>query len=161
MKRKGWVVEGVGYLPLTHNRVALVDPTDVPWLEQWNWCVQSKGYAYRSADAGKTSVLLHRFIMGTPSDRQVDHKNMDKLDCRRDNLRLATALQNNVNRPVQPSSTLGVKGVAMRGARFAVRMKVHGKWKRFGSYATLAEADHAYRNAARALHGEFAYTGDE
>ncbi|MFD1755949.1 HNH endonuclease [Rufibacter sediminis] len=35
-------------------------------------------------------VYLHRFIMGAPEDLEVDHKNHQTLDCRRENLECIT-----------------------------------------------------------------------
>ena len=53
-------------------------------------------YAARKT-RGESLVLLHRFILEPPDGVDVDHKNLDGLDCRRKNMRLATSAQNNSN----------------------------------------------------------------
>lgn len=46
---------------------------------------------------GKTN-LLHRFLTNCPKDKIVDHINNDKLDNRRENMRIVTRTINNYNR---------------------------------------------------------------
>ena len=77
---------GVREIPLTKGRVALVDVDDFEWLSRFRWVVNPQGYAIT-----KTAPYLrmHRLIMGLPRG-EVDHKNRDRLDNRKENLRRAT-----------------------------------------------------------------------
>jgi hypothetical protein len=48
--RKGWVIDGVGYIPLTQGYVARVNSHRVEDLEKYNWfavLLRKKYYAYR------------------------------------------------------------------------------------------------------------------
>ena len=45
-----------------------------------------------------TTVYLHRLIMGAGPGDLVDHKDGERLDCRRTNLRLVDRAENNANR---------------------------------------------------------------
>jgi hypothetical protein len=102
---------------------ALVDYLDWLWVCEWNWkfkpskrqTMLGKGYLYRPVwmrPAGMTgfsgSLYLHVEIMKrvepppTIFHTQVDHKNRDRLDCRRDNLAWATPSQNNQNKALPP-----------------------------------------------------------
>ena len=76
---------------------ALVDDDDFKSLSSKRWNLKKNGYAYRG-ESGKT-ILLHREIMGLEKgdERQVDHKNRDRLDCRRNNLRIVSPGQQTHN----------------------------------------------------------------
>ncbi len=71
----------------------------------------SKGYA--SGKFGKLKGSLHRFIMNAKKgDPIIDHKNGDKLDNRKDNLRFATHSQNSQNKVKVTNSTSKYYGVS-------------------------------------------------
>ncbi len=84
---------------------ALIDATDAPWVNQWRWH-DDHGYVGRSEHipgTGRTATplkfLLHRELMSLLryDPREVDHKNLDKYDNRRSNLRIVTPAQNAQN----------------------------------------------------------------
>lgn len=95
---------------------ALVSEEDYDWARRWHWslkyasgikCAFDKMYAYRQIRIGakKQTVWLHREVawrkLGPPPSplhTMSDHLNGDSLDCRRENLRWATASQNAKNK---------------------------------------------------------------
>ena len=81
-------------IQLTQGKVAVVDDEDYEMLIGLGvrWCLND-GYAF-NAQYGR----MHRFLMSAPTNRMVDHVNGDKLDNRRENLRLATSSENQANR---------------------------------------------------------------
>jgi hypothetical protein len=103
-------------------------------------------------------VRLHREIMKAPKRRLVDHRNCDGLDNRRENLRIATRAQNACNsrkRKNTSSRFMGVhfhKGMDM----WAARIQHHGKDIWLGYFRREADAAHAYDEAAKKYHKEFA-----
>ena len=151
-------------IELTQGRVARVDDEDFDWLNQWKWCLSKlyngkKQYATRGKCGGsKTKTLLmHRLIINAKKDEHVDHRNGDGLDNRRSNLRICTMSQNQANRGPTKANTSGFKGVSPdRRGRWRARVKVNGKQKALGSFATPEEAAIAYDREARAVFGEFA-----
>lgn len=98
------VPDGPVRLPLRDkdgNEVAhtTVDGIDSLWLDQWRWSLNPSGYAYRVGEG--TTILLHRVLLGLLNAGpmfQADHINRDRLDNRRQNLRVVTAAVNNLNK---------------------------------------------------------------
>jgi len=156
---------------LTQGKVALIDDEDAPRVLAHKWTLltinrKSKVTYYarrsvmngdKSRSAKTRSVLLHRFILDAPDGVQVDHKNLDGLDNRRANLRLATNAQNHCNVPSRPSR-IGFRGVEMlrHGNGYGARIKVNSELIRIGPFKTAEEAARAYDLMAKHYHGEFA-----
>ena len=86
----------------------------------------------------------------------VDHINRDRHDDRIENLRLATASENNAHRAMSPKNTSGFKGVIKEHGRWRVQCSINGKRAPYRSFATKEEATACYQKAAAELHGEFA-----
>lgn len=103
---------------------------------------------------------MHRAIMNPLPGFLVDHKNGNKLDNRKCNLRIATVAQNNANSKAHADKKVPVKGVTFdprcKTKPYRARIKLHGKLKDLGHYPTMEEANAAYFNAAKAAWGEFA-----
>lgn len=108
---RGWD-EDLPYRPiyLTKGMHCVVDVEDYEWAIQWLWfCTRdlyTTGYAARSVGAGGKDKLiwLHKEVLKRfsipPSPKHFigDHKNGNRLDNRRRNLRWATLDENNRNR---------------------------------------------------------------
>lgn len=170
--RKGWIEDGVGYIPLTKGLVTIVDPDMVPVLEQWNWFAKVNGqdhdhyagrHTLRSIGPQKY-VPMARVILGMDIyDKSVfpDHKNGNKLDNRRTNLRVATHTENMRNRRVQDSNPFGLKGVCFdkRKNWYYARMRVNGRQIHLGCRRTAQEAHELYCAKAKELYGDFFRAG--
>ncbi len=126
--------EGVTYLLLNKGQRTAIDPADLPnvgrfhWHVFWNESVR-KYYARASMPSarnpcGTTTVYLHRWLMGEPPGRLVDHRDTDTLNNRRGNLRVVTNQQNMENRSGQSNtnSKTGVRGVSVHKCRPSGRM---------------------------------------
>jgi hypothetical protein len=107
------------------GNVAIVDEDDYSELSKFKWFVMSNGYAARSCwlkEEGRSeSVLMHRQIMDVQPGLMVDHINMNILDNRKENLRIATRSENMVNSKKRISGKNPYKGVHWS--------KQHSKWK--------------------------------
>lgn len=75
--------------------LAVISTADAEEVSLHRWHYHSNGYI--QTKVGNTTLLLHQLILRT-KDRTVDHKNRDKTDCRRVNLRSASYSENNENR---------------------------------------------------------------
>lgn len=109
------------------------------------------------------AVFLHRFLLGLKEEDKylVDHKNGDKLDNRKANLRLCTKAENAHNiRKLSRHNSSGYKGVFFDkyGDRWRAKIQYMGKSIFLGSFKSALEAAKAYDRAAKQYFGEFACT---
>jgi HNH endonuclease/AP2 domain len=147
-------------IPLSKGRVAIVDDDMFEYLNQWSWFYHKNGYAMRSyRREGKFKKdRMHRVVVNAPAGYDVDHINGNKLDNRKENLRIATRSQNNYNKGLQSNSTSGFKGVSWskQKNKWLARIRVDKKEMYLGSFDYKVDAALAYNEAAFKYHGEFA-----
>lgn len=147
-------------IPLTKGKVATVDKKDYEYLKQWNWQYDALGYASRcsSINGVKTRVLMHRVVLGTPEGMCTDHINMDRLDNRRRNLRVANKSQNGMNRLVNKGREIPYKGVSFRKdtCKYRAYISVDKKRKYLGEYDNPIDAAIKYNELAKVVYGEYA-----
>jgi len=74
--------------------------------------VKTKKWHYDRYVRNNEGVMLHRFVMNCiDPNKQVDHIFHDKLDNRREFLKICTSMENNQNAPIGKRNKSGVKGV--------------------------------------------------
>lgn len=152
------------FLPLTgkygQGKVAIVDDADYDYLSQFRWNLSDRGYVRRCVGSGKW-LPIHRELTQVPKDLEVDHINHDKLDNRRENLRVCTHAENVRNLVRRGSSGFrGVQRVTTKTPTWYAHVSLNGKRHHLGSFATPHEAAAAYNRAVLELHGEFALLND-
>jgi len=152
-------------IQLTQGKYAIVDNEDYEYLSQWKWCYH-QGYAVRTINNGRKagkqitqSIRMHRVITNAPCEMLVDHVNCDKLDNRKQNLRVCDHKGNSRNR-ISPNQ---MKPDRYKGAYFVkktkkwvAKIKLDGKKIHLGYFFTEIEAANAYNKAAKELFGQFA-----
>jgi len=151
-------VENARWLPLTKGHWTLVDKDVFLALQGKPACICGLGkYAKTRVSSDKMPLGLHRFVLGmTRHDKSiVDHINRNTLDNRRANLRIVTPAQSAMN--TGPKSKRRYKGMTFAYGKWQAKIRVDGKVISLGAYATEVEAARAYNEAAKRLHGEFAW----
>lgn len=131
---------------VSHGQTMLVSECDLELARRYSWQVD-RGYA--------KSFLgyFHRIVMDEPPGMDVDHINHNRLDNRRENLRVATRSENMQNRTgANSNSKTGVRGVHQHRDRFRARIALHGgRSFHVGYFATLDEAATAVASARAEL----------
>ena len=132
--------------------IALVDDEDFERINQYTWRLHTNGYAIATAK----NIRMHRLVVGITDEQVVDHKDRDKLNNRKDNLRITTRTGNSCNRVANINRGNAFKGVYLNAGRYEARIKIARKPHYLGRFATAEEAAAAYNKAATELHGEMA-----
>lgn len=139
---------------------ALVDNEDYDNLFQYKWFLHKTGYVVRTVNFKKDnkpktkSVYLHIEVLNFPLS-DIDHKDGNKLNCQKDNLRLCTHSQNMGNRRKNSNNYTSIyKGVSFHSrSKYWIAYCGH---KSVGVFDTEERAALAYNKAAIRKFGEFA-----
>lgn len=139
------------------NKFTLVNDEDFEKLNQYKWGFDGS-YAVREEKMlhlvrGK-KVYLHRKLLNDPQGLEVDHINHNKLDNRKENLRIVTHQQNNWNNRLRATNTSGYTGVYLdkRRLKWDAMITVDKKNIYLGSFKEKAEAARAYQSAKKRHH---------
>src|ERR1035437_2277071 len=149
-------------IPLTRGQFAQVDDDMFDFLNQWKWIADynkhTKSFYARRTDGHKgKKITMHRLIMNTPVDMQVDHKNHDTLNNQRFNLRNCTPSQNMMNRTINVNNTSGYTGIVWYGRynKWLARISLNGKRILSGYFTNIEDAIKARKAKEKELFGEF------
>ena len=153
-------------MTILHGSVR-ISSEDADWAKTRRWHLGDTGYAKTySGRPGGTPLRMHRLIMGRVLGRElqageyVDHINGDKLDNRRENLRLVTKAQNGWNRKPPRDNKSGYTGVHfdVKRSRWMVYINVNGQRFNLPACATAEESAWMRDQYAVQLHGDYAQT---
>ena len=143
---------------LTNGMETTVSREDFNRVSSKTWHYDH-GYAVHTTRRnGKPyKIYLHDLILPPPSGYEVDHKDTNKLNNRRSNLRLATKSQNKMNTGPRSNNRSGYRGVSWddHTGKWRARVRVGDKDISLGRFPSRSAAKKAYEKAARELHGEF------
>lgn len=145
-------------------KMVLIDSVDYELVSKYKWHVR-KGintfYAITDIyiDNKRSSIQMHRLIAGLKhgDKREVDHEDHDGLNNQRNNLRLCTNSQNNMNqRKMRGSSKY--KGVCWykRHKKWLAKIMFDNKLIHLGYFNSQEEAAQMYDKKAKELFGQFA-----
>lgn len=158
MKQSPWI-----WYPIRRKNGTLaarvrIDIADIDLVTRHQWRLSSEGYAVRSetVDGKKQTLYLHREVTQPPDGMVVDHRNRDRLDCRRENLRVVTHSENNSN--TAPRSSTGFKGVYYHrvSGKYLAQLCNRGRVRHLGLFASAEAAAQAWLREARQVRNDLA-----
>ena len=146
----------------------LVDKADYQELVKYHWELGLNGYVYRAISKRETGgkrviILMHRQLLNlVPGDGKfVDHKNLNRIDNRRSNIRVCTKSENQRNVGISSRNTSGIKNVYWKvdRKRWVASVRRNSKVFFLGNFKSLNEAKKAVHRMSRHLDGEFLNLG--
>lgn len=154
-----WYNLSMKIIQLTRGATTKVDDVDYRKLLNYKWHLNGEGYAASGTKNKGVPQLMHRIIFDNPRGWFIDHINEDKLDNRRNNLRLCSNRQNLSNRGKQKNNTSGYKGVTWLSANkvWIAQIKVNGKNIYLGSFKDKEDAASCRWASSIEIHGDFAH----
>ena len=137
---------------------ASIDASDLHLVKKYKWCVNKDNIVATRLDERTMLSIWHLIIGHPPEGMEVDHRNRNRLDNRRCNLRFATRLQNQANLSTRVNSETGFKGVNFdkRRGKYRARIGHNGMQIHLGTFVSKLDAARAYNEAAAEHFGEFA-----
>lgn len=138
---------------------AAIDVADVERIACYRWYLH-RGYARRTErgeDGRKRTVHMHRAILANDlaDSLEVDHIDRDRLNNRRANLRAVSRADNMQNKSLyrirRSSQHRGVSYDPRWNGRWKAQVKINGKARFIGHFATEAEAHAAVVDARARL----------
>ena len=144
-------------IKLTQGFIAQVDDEDFEYLSCFNWFVDKGKYTYyaarRISSPRKIKYYMHRVIMKTPNNLQVDHIDRNGLNNQKYNLRNCNNSQNNMNKMTYSST--GLKGVYHHQGNYMAQITVNKKKIYLGYYKDINDAIKARDSATKKYFGEY------
>ncbi len=148
------------YIELTQGKRAIVDDEDFDYINQWKWCLSTRGYAERSFKLnGKSRIIkMHRLIMNFP--KEIDHIDNNRLNNQKNNLRIVSRSQNRTNSGLRSDNVSGKKGVSLSkpSGKYVAQVQFNKGRAYLGSFENIHHAALAYDLWAKDIYGEFAKT---
>lgn len=148
-------------LKLNKNKVTFVDDEDFEFLNMFNWKIKIEN----NVETVYCSMKLHKFLAKLYNfdiKDVIDHKDGNRLNNQKSNLRPASRKENSRNMKVRKNIT-GFKGVYpnLNKTRFVAKIFTNNKQVHLGVFDTAEEAAKVYDEKARKYFGEFAKTNFE
>jgi hypothetical protein len=147
-------------ISLSPGHVAIVDDIDFDRCAKIPWRLHrtNSGTYARCFSLPHRGLYLHHFICPPGNGQEVDHRDRDGLNNRRDNLRVCDSSKNKMNCGKKSGCTSPYKGVYWDKARnkWSARAGTRKNLRVLGRFDSPLRAALAYDGAAREMFGEFA-----
>lgn len=143
------------------GRIALVDDADYDLVSQYTWTSGNYPTTYPIINGKVTAIGMHQLILGIVGmwpQVVCDHRNRNKYDNQRQNLRLTSQSRNLANMRKHRNATSKYKGVSWhsKARKWVVQIQCDERHEYLGLFSDEEEAARVYDSAARERFGEFA-----
>ena len=120
--------------------IALVSKEDYDELSKYAWHQTDTGYAMGTIN--NILKYMHRVIKNEPKGKVVDHINENRLDNRRENLRILTRSKNGENKRKQENTTSKYYGVCFKKdkKKYEVTIRHDNEPRYLGSFINEIDA---------------------
>lgn len=147
---------GIGYT--SKGEEFYFDLEDYNKIKDYCW-FNTKGYICALCDNKRT--LMHRLVTNCPDNMVVDHIGGEETrsDNRKQNLRICTISQNNMNRKITNRNTSGVVGVAWdkNKKKWEATIRINKKQIHLGLFDNFEDAVDTRKQAEEKYFGEYSY----
>jgi hypothetical protein len=158
-------------IKLSCGTECIVDEEDFDEINKYTWRLVGAGYVSRNCvyktetnSKKQRTIYMHKFLKPCPKGKEIDHKNGNKLDNRKENLIICDRQQNCRKRPklkrTKHKLTSKYKGVSFHQNKWRVRIFVENKEIYLGSFIDEKDAAKAYNEAALTYFKEYAILND-
>ena len=143
---------GIGYTKNT-NQPFYFDLEDYDLISKYIWQEETGGYIVTYINNKR--LFIHNLVTNSEVKTQ-DHRNGNRKDNRKSNLRYATVLENSRNRVTPKNNKTGCKGVCLdKSKRYRAYITVNHKWMSLGTYDDFEKAKEVRKRAEIKYFGEF------
>lgn len=144
---------------LANNKgIALVDDEDYDLLNQYKW-YNNIGYARTWVYINNKKIMkyMHQVLINTIKN-EIDHIDGNGLNNQKDNLRIVTRSQNNMNRTKRKGTSSKYKGVYfdIKRNKWSTEITFNSKKIFLGRFKDEIEAAKVYNKKAKELFKEYA-----
>lgn len=161
-KTNKWIFnkdENTAICVIDDNNNFCIDMEDYETVKNYCWRIGLRGYIVANSRNGlNKTVWLHRIIMNVDDENIfVDHKNWDKTNNRKSNLRKATKSENNTNIKRKKNNTTGYTGVTInrRTGNYIARISKNNKRIYLGTFSSFEDAVIARHKEELEMHKEW------
>jgi hypothetical protein len=132
-----------------------IDKEDLEKVKNYKWGSDCHGYARNV----KNKLFLHHLILGRKKEYDIDHKNHDILDNRKQNLRFTTHSQNIMNQRLRSNNLSGYPGIIWhkKAKKWMADIMINYKKIYLGLFETKQDAINIRKQAEIKYFGEFRY----
>lgn len=160
-----YIEKGIRLIPLTKNKIAMIDVEDYDIISKYTWCCSDSSYGLtriKTKNEKTITLYIHKLVIGAEKGETVDHKDRNPLNCCKSNLRKCSPSENSANTSVRRNKKYTKYfGVFKHQNSWVASICINYKHFRLGRFPFTPEGEilaaKAYNEAAIKYRGEFAH----